>query len=83
MATLVGLDGASMVPDTIGLLERGRKAGRDFASDALTPELVQRVQAGDQDALVELSTLNPLAVQNLFTLQQQQRTQKAEVVENS
>jgi len=76
MPTLAGLDGASMVPDTLGLLERGQKFGRRVASDALTPDLIQQIQAGgpeSQAALTQLSTLNPQAAQNLFALQGQQR----------
>jgi hypothetical protein len=43
------------------------------AQTALTPELVQAVQAGDQEALARLAQLNPQALQNLFGAQQLQR----------
>jgi len=78
MPTLAGLDGASLVPNTLDLLTRGAQAGQDFASRALTPDLVQRVQAGDQQALAELSQLNPLALKNLFAAQSTQGNLQAE-----
>jgi len=72
MVTLASLDGASLVPDTVDLLSSGLKFGRQVKSDVLTPDLIQRVQAGDQSAVAELSQLNPAVLQNFLSAQTKQ-----------
>lgn len=72
MVTLASFDGASLVPDTLGILSQGRKFGRQVRSDVLTPDLIQRVQAGDQSAIAELSQLNPVVLKNFLSAQTQQ-----------
>lgn len=78
MADLQSINGASLVPNTLQNITQGLGAGQQIASQFLTPDLLQAVQGGDQDALAQLVALNPAAATNLTNIQGAQQAQKKE-----